>query len=130
MFDAHWRYSPITGKLLKGRNAMAEQIVSYTSEQIDEGKFGAEFYPVTGESLADLQYNRARQQFFGKDHRSEQGVGWCVTVELEPKRAYRPRIGDGSDRKTGELFHEHWRFDPFTGQALEQGSGTPLWKQD
>lgn len=117
-YPSHWKFHPLTGKALKGSNAMTEQIVSYTSEQIDAGQFGMKFHPVTGEEMAQFTLVRLDPG----SRRLYCCAGWNYK--------FFPRIGDGSDRKTGELYHEHWRFDPFTGQPLSGASVRGLWEQE
>ena len=111
----------------------SKSVTTYSSAQIDAGQFGAVFHPVTGEKLADLQYDAGRSQFFTHDHSPKTGVAWGgVTTAFPQKKSYRPRIGDGRGRgrATGELFHEHWCFDPFNGKPLKASDGRKLWEQD
>ena len=110
---------------------MTDVMVTYAVDQIDQGAFGAVFHPVTGERLSDLQYDQGRGQFFANDHSPKTGLAWGgVTMEFPQEKRYLPRIGDGRDRATGELYHEHWRFDPFTGQPLRPVSPRGLWEQE
>ncbi len=114
-YPPHWKFHPLSGKKLERRRTMSEH-VTYTSEQIDAGQFGAKFHPVTGFELERLHYHRERRVFYS--------MSGCTT------NTYWPRIGDGTDRCTGNLYHDHWQFDPFTGQPLSGALVRGLWEQD
>lgn len=106
---------------------MQKMDVSYTSEQIDAGQFGAMCHPVTGEPLTLLTYDPEEHKFY-KWVCGE--TGWGMQ-SCAPRRQYLPRIGDGRPRCAGKLFtHMHWKFDPFTGHSLEpRRSSGGLWEQ-
>lgn len=127
-YPSHWKFHPLTGKPLKGSSAMNEQVVSYTSAQIDAGEFGAKFHPVTGDRLSGLMYDPTKRRFYKcvRGATARNLLRW-----RERRRRYLPRIGDGRPRRAGRLFtHMHWKFDPFTGHSLEpRRSSGGLWEQ-
>ena len=83
---------------------------SYTALELDLGE-GMAFHPVTGEQLPGdrrlLHFNPKTCQLY-------------VFVSGESNNDY-PRIGDGTDHRSGEAYLLHWNFDPLTGQRLKKG---------
>jgi hypothetical protein len=95
-FPSHWHWNPYTG----GKLPRLHRDYSDTHLSMGDGMI---FHPVTGSKLDECEFTETITTYQG--------------MSASP-RYYKPAIGDGRDRKAGEPYPDHWRFDPYTGAPL------------
>lgn len=76
----------------------------YSAEEMDRGE-GMEFHPDDGTVLGALSFS------------SEVGCFFCLGYWSAD---YLERISDGKSHRMGAPYPQHWRFDPFTGESLDE----------
>jgi hypothetical protein len=91
----------------------------FTVEEIDEGKFGADFHPVSGDKLAGLRCVFAKDLGYSVfELPVPGGVGWGDAISPTAKRLQR--IGDSTAHPKKDFPLPHWHFDPYTGEELRR----------
>lgn len=93
---------------------MSTFVRHYTAKQLNRGE-GMTYHPASGKQLSDLVYVKSKERF-------------CHCIELTRlwfdfddryERIWQERIGTGrKEYFSGDPFPKHWRFDPWTGEKL------------
>lgn len=101
----------------------------FSASEMNQGK-EMFFHPLTGDSLNSLLLKSWSEPCIGYPSVGDWGQARDLSrpylssqthygqyFQKEGERL--PLIGDGKDRKKGDPYPEHWRFDPFTGEELK-----------
>jgi len=91
--------------------------IGFTAEELDRGEH-MRFHPVAGEPRVGEVFGRGANCGMA-DHYDEESHRFVIYGGYD-MWASLPRIGDGQQRSVGDLYPEHWNFDPWMGEQLRE----------